>query len=278
MTKSILPPKSNTVFQLLFGDPRNIELLADFLQSVLDIPKDEYQDITIVNPFLPREYHDEKLGIVDLRVKTRQGEIIHVEIQRTPFPAMRERLVFYDASLVAGQIGEGGDYETLKRVISILITNYELIPKSPPYHHRFTLYDPRAAVELTNLLEVRTLELPKIPETPDVYLWNWLRFFRAETKEELDMVATASPAIAKATARVLKLSKDERARLIHEYEVMAQRDERARTNDAVTTAVASAVEANSLAIARNLLRMNMSLAEIADATGLTHDEIEKLTH
>ena len=39
MPKSILPPKSNTVFQLLFGDPRNIELLADFLQSVLDIPK-----------------------------------------------------------------------------------------------------------------------------------------------------------------------------------------------------------------------------------------------
>ena len=49
-------------------------------------------------------------------------------------------------------------------------------------HHRFTLYDPRAAVEFTNLIEIRTLELPKIPETPDVYLWNWLRFLRAETK------------------------------------------------------------------------------------------------
>ena len=45
MSESILPPKSNTVFQLLFGDQRNVELLADFLQSVLDIPEDEYQDI-----------------------------------------------------------------------------------------------------------------------------------------------------------------------------------------------------------------------------------------
>ena len=59
MPKSILPPKSNTVFQLLFGDPRNIELLADFLQSVLDIPKDEYRDIVIVDPYLPREYHSQ---------------------------------------------------------------------------------------------------------------------------------------------------------------------------------------------------------------------------
>ena len=193
---------------------------------------------------------------------------------------MRERLVFYDASLVAGQIGEGGDYETLKRVISILITNYELIPKSqsPLYHHRFTLYDPRAAVELTNLLEVRTLELPKIPETPDVYLCNWLRFFRAETKEELDMVANASPAIAKATARVLKLSKDERARLIHEYEVKAQRDERARTNYAVTTAVTTAVNESLTTVALNMLEMNMSPADISKATGLNHEEIEKLTH
>ena len=31
----ILPPKSNTVFQLLFGNPRNIELLADFLLASL---------------------------------------------------------------------------------------------------------------------------------------------------------------------------------------------------------------------------------------------------
>ncbi|MDR0311218.1 MAG: Rpn family recombination-promoting nuclease/putative transposase [Acidobacteriota bacterium] len=75
MSESILPPKSNTVFQLLFGDQRNIELLADFLKAVLDIPKDEYKDIVIVNPYLPREYPDKKLGIVDLRVTTRSGQI-----------------------------------------------------------------------------------------------------------------------------------------------------------------------------------------------------------
>ena len=58
MPESILPPKSNTVFQLLFGDPRNIELLADFLKAVIDIQDDECRDIVIVNPSLPREYHD----------------------------------------------------------------------------------------------------------------------------------------------------------------------------------------------------------------------------
>ena len=96
------------------------------------------------------------------------------------------------------------------------------------------------------------------------------------------MVANASPAINKASARVLKLSKDERARLIHEYEVMAQRDERARTNyavkTAVTTAVTTAINEKAFEIARNMLKRNMAVNDIADITGLSIDEIEKLSH
>ena len=275
MSESILPPKSYTVFQLLFGDPRNIELLTDFLKAVLDIPDEEYQNIVIVNPSLTREYPDKKLGIVDLRITTRSGQIIHVEIQRYPVPAMRDRLIFYDSSLIVGQIDEGRKYK-LKRVISILITNYELIAESPSYHHCFTLYDPRAAVQFTDLLEIRTLELTKIPLEPDVYLWHWLRFFRAETKEELDMVATASPAIQKATARVLKMSKDEKARMFHEYELKARDYERARLGDAVEKGIATGRTEERIAIVQNMLRRNRPIAEIAEDTGLSPDAIKKL--
>jgi predicted transposase/invertase (TIGR01784 family) len=282
MPESILPPKSNTVFQLLFGDPRNIELLADFLKAVLDMPEDEYRDIVIVNPYLTREYPDRKLGVVDLRVTTRSGQIIHVEIQRDPFYAMRNRIVFYDSNLIAGQINKGGEYGSVKRVISIVIANYELIPESPLYHHRFTLYDHRAAVEFTDLLEIRTLELPKIPETPDVYLWNWLRFFSAETKEEIEMIANASPAIQKATARVLELSEDERARFIHLHDLISQLDERARLDDARTDGLEKGLEKGKteerIAIARNMLERNMAVTDIAGITGLSFDEIKKITH
>jgi predicted transposase/invertase (TIGR01784 family) len=187
---------------------------------------------------------------------------------------MRNRLVFYDSSLIAGQIDTGNEFKTLKRVISILITDYVLIPESPLYHHRFTLYDPRAAVEFTDLLEIRTLELPKLPEIPDVYLWSWLRFFKAETKEELDMVAKTSPAIQKATAKVLKLSKDERARLLHEYEVRARMYEFSRLNDAEEKGRTG----ERIAFARNLLKRNRPISEIAEDTGLSVDEIRKLAH
>jgi len=290
MLEPILPPRSNTVFQLLFGDPRNIQLLADFLRAVFNTPEDEFRDIVIVNPYLPREYADKKLGIVDLRLTTGSGQIVHVEIQRDYFSALRNRVLFYDSGLITGQIGESEEYQNMKRVVSILITGYPLIKESPLYHHRFTLYDPRAAVEFTDLLEIRTLELTKLPETPDVYLWHWLRFFRAETKEELDMVATASPAIQKATARVMKLSKDKRARLIYEYEVMARRDELSKLYDAreegLAKGLAKGLEKGiekgrieeRIALARNLLRRSRPIGEIAEDTGLSFDEIKKIKH
>jgi hypothetical protein len=81
-------------------------------------------------------------------------------------------------------------------------------------------------VEFSDLIEIHTLELPKIPETADNYLWHWLRFLRAESREDLEMVAQASPNIKKTVVKLLELSEDEEARLIYEAEVKALRDER----------------------------------------------------
>jgi len=125
-------------------------------------------------------------------------------------------------------------------------------------------------VEFTNLLEIRTLELPKIPETPDVYLWNWLRFLRAKTKEEIDMVANASPAIQKATATLMKLSKDERARLLHEYEVKARRDEISMLDDARE----EGMEKGKLETARAMFMEGDSLEKIARVTGISQKTLK----
>jgi predicted transposase/invertase (TIGR01784 family) len=141
MTKDFLPPKSDVVFKLLFGDKRNHDLLIDFLRSVLKLPADEFYEITTVDPHLLRKHPDKKLGILDLKLKTKSGNIVHVEIQLSNLPQMPERIVFYDAGLITDQIDAGEDYGIIKRVISILIVDYLLIPGSPRYHNRFALYD-----------------------------------------------------------------------------------------------------------------------------------------
>jgi predicted transposase/invertase (TIGR01784 family) len=80
---------------------------------------------------------------------------------------MRERLIFYLAKMIMEQIGEGYDYTVIKRVISVVITDFELILKSPAYHHIFRLYDRKHESEFSDLLEVNTLELPKLPKRKD---------------------------------------------------------------------------------------------------------------
>jgi predicted transposase/invertase (TIGR01784 family) len=147
-----------------------------------------------------------------------------------------------------------------------------LIPENPRYHNRFTLYDSASATEFTDLIEIDTLELPKLPETADNYLWHWLRFLRAESKEDLDMVAQASPKLEKVVGKQLELSEDERARMIYEAQVKQERDDRARMRGAREKGIAE----GKVEIARKLFNMEMPLEKIAEATGLSHEEIAKL--
>jgi predicted transposase/invertase (TIGR01784 family) len=79
MNQDFLPPKNDIVFRLLFGDIRNVDLLSDFLKSVLSLSEEDLSEITIVDPHLLRKYPDKKLGILDLKAKTKSGKIVYIE-------------------------------------------------------------------------------------------------------------------------------------------------------------------------------------------------------
>ena len=63
MAKALLSPKNDFVFKLLFGEQSRLNLLKSFLQSVLDLPKEEYERLTVIDPFLHKEYPEDKLGV-----------------------------------------------------------------------------------------------------------------------------------------------------------------------------------------------------------------------
>jgi predicted transposase/invertase (TIGR01784 family) len=125
-------------------------------------------------------------------------------------------------------------------------------------------------------MEINTLELPKLPETADTYLWHWLRFLRAESKEDLEIVAQASPKLQKTVVKLLELSEDEEARMIYEAEIKAQRDDRARMRGASEQGLAEGKNKKAFEIARNMIALDISVEKIAAATTLSCEEIEKL--
>ena len=56
----------------------------------------------------------------------------------------------------------------------VIITDEDLIQDSPNYHHRFVFYDSDADVEFSDIIEIHTLELRKLPESDDgTELYDW---------------------------------------------------------------------------------------------------------
>ena len=273
MSQVILPVKRDIIFKIFFADERNIEFLTDFLKSALSIPAEEYDEVVIVDPHLIREHPTDKLGIIDVKLKTVSGKTIHIEIQVAPLPQMRERVAYYDSKMITEQIGKRENYKDIKQVISIVITEQEFIPGSPNYHHRFTMYDSINKVELTDIVEVHTLELCKIQaEADDSRLCYWMEFIKAEGEIELEAVAKRDPLIKKAVARLMELSADEKTRLLYEAREKERMDNESREEEAR----AEGEKAKALTIARNALKKNMSVDDVVDITGLTRAEVEKL--
>jgi predicted transposase/invertase (TIGR01784 family) len=227
--RDFLPVKSDVVFRLFFADERNQESLIGFLKAVLKLPEDDYHEIEIADPHLLREYDGDKLAIIDVKLITASGKIIHIEIQLKVTPELKNRIILYDAKLIAEQIGSGDDYDVIKKIISIVITDEALIEGSERYHHRFILYDRDAGIELSDIIEINTLELGKLPKATDgTELYDWAKFIDAETVEELNMIAERNPVVGRAVVRLRELSADERARDLFERREKARRDQASR--------------------------------------------------
>jgi len=163
---SLLAVTSDFVFKLIFGDQRCADILAKFLSVVLNIPLEEFDQLIIVDPHVKKEHEDDKYGILDVRLATKNGAHIHIEIQVLPIPDIKQRLVYYQAKLITGQIQGGNDWDKITRTISIVITDFNLIDNSPAYHHQFR-YRTQDGITLTDLTEINILELPKLPTNPD---------------------------------------------------------------------------------------------------------------
>ena len=294
MPHEILKPCNDAVFKRLMSDKR---LLVSFLQSALDLPPEDYAEVRIVDPHLPGERPEDKLGILDVKVTTAQGRIIDIEIQLNPLPEMRERVIFYLSGMVREQVRSGENYREIRQVICILITAYEEIRDSLRYHNRYWLYDPDSGSLFSKVLEVHTLELPKLPEHGDgTKLCAWLRFVRATKEEEFDMLAQRDADIGMAVVKLKELSQDERLRELAISREKLQWDIASRERGAERRGLETGLKRGrkegwekgreegwgkgqsetQRVIARNLLKLGIPLVEIVQATGLSETEIQRL--
>jgi len=90
------------------------------------------------------------------------------------------------------------------------------------------------------------------------------------------MLAARSPQLKKPVGVLMELSDDERARLIAEAQEKARRDEASRVNWARHEGKEEGRREQAKIIALNLIKLNWSIDDIAEVTGLPLKEIEEL--
>jgi predicted transposase/invertase (TIGR01784 family) len=224
MAQKAVSPLTDYAFSLLFGDQRNIEVLEGFLKTILDIPPEEYDSLTIMSPFLKRLFGRDKLGIVDVRVTTKSGRILHIELQVEKHAYMKHRTLYYISKLLWEQMKRGFEYESLHQVISIVICNHRLVEESS-YVNTYELRNKRSGKQFTDLIKVIILELPKVPEERDGQaVWPWLKFLKGRTAEEQEALAKIYPEVGMAVRAINRISGSEVRRLIREAEGLRQTD------------------------------------------------------
>ena len=267
-----ISPKIDCVFKDIFGVKENSDILADFLNSIVDFQSGELKQIYFQNPEISKENADDKGSILDIRVRTAENTEIDIEIQLAYQKDMQERSLYYWAKLFSGQIKSGNRYRELPRTICINILDFNLLT-TRNYHTSFGLRERKENFFLTKKLQIDFLELKKAERAVDQgqtgKLLDWLQFIdsRSDNREVLSMLEKKSEPMQKAVGVLLHLSEDEQERdraLRREMFLHDQAELRGEGR-----------EEEQIEIIRKMSRFGIPVSKIAAILGCPEEEIQK---
>ena len=289
-----LSPKLDVVFQALFGEVGNESITKGFLETILERKIDSI-DLSR-NPILRREFKDEKLGVLDIIAKLDKDEICNIELQIVDKKNIIERILYYWSRLYSRQIKSGEDYKILQKAIVILITDFKIENlEELDYHSRWKIMEDKQGkkIILTQKLEIDIIELPKIigKEKEQDNLLDWLYFLENPKSERVTEKMKENENLKEAVKKLDNLSEDEKMQRIADLRQKAIMDEKAIYEKGLEVGIEKGIQRGmekgiekgimegsqkeKIEIAKKMLELKIDKETIAEATGLTEQEIEK---
>jgi len=128
-------PKTDFVFQRIFGSEDHKTALLGFLNDILQL--DGAHAITAVTMLPPEQrpkVSELKYSIVDVKCVDASGTTYVVEMQVLNVEAFEKRVVYNVAKAYTNQLGIGAPYPELNDVIGISICDFELWPHKDAPH------------------------------------------------------------------------------------------------------------------------------------------------
>ena len=285
------PPKMDIIFQAIFGEVGSENITKDFLEKIL---KRKIEKISLdQNPILRRELTSDKLGVLDIITELDGKEKCNIEMQLIDKNNIIERMLYYWSKIYTKQIKAGEDYNKLEKTIVILIADFNIKGlEEVTYHSTWKIMETNYAKKLilTDKLELDIIELSKIKgrENEKDQLLDWLIFLENPESERVARRMEENENLKEAVEKLDKISEDEKMQRIIELREKAIRDEHAiyakGVDDGIEQGIKQGIEQGQtkgardekLQIAKNLLKSNIEIEIIMQATGLTKEEIEEI--
>lgn len=219
----LMSPKVDYCFKELLAYS---EIRKGFIAAILNKDPEEIAETTLMPTILSKDTEDGKYGILDVRVRMKNGSQMDLEMQVAPFEFWNNRVIFYLSKMYAEQVKEGDKYKNLKPCIHVSILNFNLFHEDRTCFREIAFCDLTTKQKYTDLLEIYVLELKKLPpeQKEEPLIIKWMRFLAAESREDFEKMAGEDNYINEAYEVLQKLSADERKRLEYEARQKAIRD------------------------------------------------------
>ncbi len=220
----IMLPTNDVCFAGLMENPT---VRKGFCAAVMRVHPDEIGKTELLPTHLQRENADDKLGILDVRVRMKNGTQINMEMQVKYFDFWDERALFYLSKMFSEQLKHGDSYEKLQKCIHVSILDFIRFPGDENCYRTIHFRDDATNEIYNRKMELQILELKKLSKTilPKEDIIHWMRFFNGKNKEEeFEHMAQTNEYLGEAYEALQRLSADDKKRLEYEARDKALKD------------------------------------------------------
>jgi predicted transposase/invertase (TIGR01784 family) len=288
----VVNPRVDIAFKKIFGVEENKDLLMSLINAVVG-SDDQVADITLMNPYNPKNFPDGKLSILDIKARGQDGKRFNIEIQISDEADYDKRALYYWAKLYTEQLKAGDDYGSLSKAIGIHILNFTSILGVKAYHNVFHIREKTSGALYFEDLELHTIELKKFCEEGVAdfgeivakvknSLDMWVAFLTRHDLLKPDRLLGKldSPDLKKALGVLEVMNFDATEREIYEGHLKWLRIEantlRKYEGKGFERGLAEGEQRGIEKVALKLLTEGMTVELIAKATGLSVAQIETL--
>jgi predicted transposase/invertase (TIGR01784 family) len=270
MKAKYINPFTDFGFKKIFGEEASKPMLIDFLTSLL--PETNIVDLTFKNKERLGKTQEDRKAIYDIYCENNVGEKIIVELQKAKQNYFKDRTIYYSTFPIAEQAETGEWNYQLKSVycVGILDFTFEDKKKDGEVIHTVQLKDQNNQLFYDKLKFVY-LEMPhfiKKEQELQTRLDKWLYFIKhLEDFQNIPEIFKDEVFIhAFEKAEIAKYSQEE----LNDYE------QSLKTYRDLKGVIETAFFEGKAEVAKKLKGKGMDSDFIAEITGLTKDEIERL--